>query len=100
MEIQARNQDAKISDLLELSKEDKNLELAYREIRKEVAFLSNLDHKNLAMLCGVKTTPYMCLMLELAPNKSLRTALKEYRDHSMPLESLTLKNAALQVYIF
>ena len=39
----------------------------------------------------------MCLILELAPRKSLRAILKEYRDSQVCLESLTLKNTALQV---
>ncbi len=86
-----------ISELLEKSKEPHHLLYAYREIRQEVSFLSNLAHPNLAELCGVKTSPYLCLMLELAPKKSLRAILKEYKDYCVEMEPLTLKNAALQV---
>ena len=86
-----------ISELLEMSKEPQHLLYAYREIRQEVSFLSNLDHHNLTKLCGVRTSPYMCLVLELAPKKSLRDSLKEYRGCGLALEPLTLKNTALQV---
>lgn len=88
---------ASISELLELSKEPKHLLYAYREIRQEVSFLSNLNHPNLTKLCGVRTSPHMCLVLELAPKKSLRAILKEYKECQVALEPLTLKNTALQV---
>ena len=86
-----------IAELLDLSKQPKHLLYAYREIRQEVAFLSTLEHANLTQLCGVRTNPYMCLLLELAPKKSLRAMLKEYRDADVVLEPLTLKNTTMQV---
>ncbi len=86
-----------ISELLKMSKENKQIQCAYREIRQEVSFLSNLDHPNITRLCGVRTSPYMCLMLELAL-KSLKAALKEYRECAVVLEPLTLTETALQVY--
>lgn len=89
--------DASVSELLEQSKQPKHLLRAYREIRQEVSFLSNLEHQNLTKLLGVRTNPYMCLVLELAPKKSLRAILKEYKECLLTLEPLTLKNTALQV---
>ena len=86
-----------IAELLDYSKQPKHLLYAYREIRQEVAFLSTLEHANLTQLCGVRTNPYMCLLLELAPKKSLRAMLKEYRDADVVLEPLTLKNTTMQV---
>ena len=86
-----------IAELLDLSKQPKHLLYSYREIRQEVAFLSTLEHANLTQLCGVRTNPYMCLLLELAPKKSLRAMLKEYRDADVVLEPLTLKNTTMQV---
>ena len=69
----------------------------YREIRQEVAFLSALDHPHLTQLCGVRTRPNMCLLLELAPLGSLRQQLKDYHHHNLVLEPLTLKLTTLQV---
>ena len=88
-----------ITKLLEVSKEPKHLIFAYKQIRQEVSFLSNLSHPNLTKLCGVRTSPYMCLMLELAPKKSLRVMLKQYKDYGQVLEPLTLKATARQVSI-
>ena len=70
----------------------------YREIRQEVVFLSALDHPHLTQLCGVRTRPSMCLLLELAPLGSLRLKLKEYLHHNLVLEPLTLKMTTLQVH--
>ena len=86
-----------ISELLSLSKHPRHLLHAYREIRQEVSFLATLNNPFLTELCGVRTTPYMCLLLELAPKKSLRSMLKEYKECGCTLEPLTLKNTALQV---
>lgn len=86
-----------ISELLQLSKHPKHLLHAYREIRQEVSFLATLNNPFLTELCGVRTNPYMCLLLELAPKKSLRSLLKEYKECGLMLEPLTLKNTALQV---
>lgn len=69
----------------------------HREIRQEVAFLSALDHPHLTQLCGVRTQPYICMLLELAPLGSLRVMLKEYLHNNLVLESLTLKATTLQV---
>jgi hypothetical protein len=85
-----------VNDLLEQSKKPKNLLYAYREIRQEVSFLSNLNHRHLAKLYGVRTTPFMCMLLELA-KESLRGILKEYKSYSVVLEPVTLKITALQV---
>ena len=86
-----------ISELLLLSKQPKHLLHAYKEIRQEVSFLATLNNPFLTELCGVRTSPYMCLLLELAPKKSLRSMLKEYKECGLTLEPLTLKNTALQV---
>ena len=86
-----------IAQLLEFSKQPKHLLYAYREIRQEVAFLATLNHPNLTELCGVRTHPYMCLLLELAPKKSLRAILKEYRECNIVLEPTTLKASTMQV---
>ena len=75
-----------------------NVSSITREIRQEVAFLSALDHPHLTQLCGVRTTPHMCLMLELAPLGSLRSMLKEYQNNNLVLEPLTLKTTTLQVH--
>ena len=61
-------------------------------------FLSALDHPHLTQLCGVRTRPSMCLLLELAPLGSLRLKLKEYLHHNLVLEPLTLKMTTLQVH--
>ena len=88
-----------VGELLEMSKEPRHLNFAYREIRQEVAFLSTLSHPHLTELVGVRTHPYMCLLLELAPKKSLRNLIKEYRDEGIVLEPLTLKNTVMQVCV-
>ena len=85
-----------IRDILKESREPSHLLYAYHQIRQEVSFLSNLNHPNLTELCGVKTQP-MCLLLELAPKKSLRAVLKEYREKGWALEPLSLKVTAKQV---
>ena len=87
-----------ISEFLLLSKQPKHLLHAYREIRQEVSFLATLKNPFLTELCGVRTTPYMCLLLELAPKKSLHSMLREYRECRLTLEPLTLKTTALQVH--
>ena len=89
-----------IPELLQLSKHSKHLLHAYKEIRQEVSFLATLNNPFLTELCGVRTSPYMCLLLELAPKKSLRSILKEYKECGLALEPLTLKNTALQVNNF
>ena len=68
-----------------------------REIRHEVSFLAMLDHPNLTKLCGVRTSPYMCLLLELAPRGSLRGILKQYKKYGSVLEPLTLQLSIAQV---
>lgn len=88
-----------ISELLEISKEPRQLVHSYREIRQEVAFLSALEHRNLAELDSVRIHPFMCLLLELAPQKSLRNLLKDYKRHSVLLEPLTLKATTQQVAV-
>ncbi len=96
-EIEGLIERSTIGELLELSQQPKHLLYAYREIRQEVAFLSVLEHPNLTELCGVRTSPYMCLLLELAPKKSLRAILKDYRECNEVLEPLTLKSTTMQV---
>lgn len=68
-----------------------------REIRQEVSFLALLDHPNLTKLCGVRTSPYMCLLLELAPRGSLRGILRQYKKYGSVLEPLTLQMSIAQV---
>ncbi len=96
-EIEGLVERSTIAELLEISKKPKHLLYAYKEIRQEVAFLSVLEHPNLTELCGVRTSPYMSLLLELAPKKSLREMLKEYKECNLVLEPLTLKNTTWQV---
>ena len=87
-----------INELLQLSQEPENISYAYKEIRKEVYFLSSLSNPYITGFCGVKTDTYMGILLEPAPKKSLRFILKEYYNgHSIVLEPITLKNTALQV---
>lgn len=86
----------KTEELLEISRKPKNLVHAYKEIRQEVSFLSTLENPFLVEVFGVRTYPYMCFLLELAPMGSLFTILKEYKT---PLEALTLKNTARQVNV-
>ena len=69
----------------------------HREIRQEVSFLAVLDHPNLTKLCGVRTSPYMCLLLELAPHGSLQHMLKVYKKCEVVLEPMTLKTSIYQV---
>ena len=85
------------NELLQLSQEPENISYAYKEIRKEVYFLSSLSNPYITGFCGVKTHPYMGILLELAPKKSLRSILKEYDACGIVLEPVTLKNTALQV---
>ena len=89
--------DWKISELLQLSQEPENITYAYKEIRKEVYFLSSLNNPYITGFCGVVTQPYMGILLELAPKKSLRSILQEYKDCDAVLEPVTLKNTSLQV---
>jgi hypothetical protein len=93
-----RLESCSISELLQFSKQSKHLLYAYREIRQEVSFLATLNNPFLTELCGVRTDPYMCLLLELAPKKSLHSMLKEYKECGLALEPLTLKITALQVH--
>ena len=86
-----------IAELLDVSLSPRNLLHAYREIRQEVAILANLNHPNLTELCGVRTHPHMCLLLELAPKKSLRAMIKAYKECNLVMEPLTLKSSAKQV---
>ena len=86
-----------VNELLQLSQEPENISYAYKEIRKEVYFLSSLSNPYITSFCGVKTDPYMGILLELAPKKSLRFILKEYDGRGIVLEPITLKNTALQV---
>ena len=86
-----------IAELLDISLSPRNLLHAYREIRQEVAILANLNHPNLTELCGVRTHPHMCLLLELAPKKSLRAMIKAYKACNLVMEPLTLKSSAMQV---
>lgn len=51
---------------------------SYQMVRKEVAILSKLNHKNLTQLCGIFTNPMM-MLIELAPMGSLSSILKEYK---------------------
>ena len=69
---------------------------SYREIRKEVSFLSTLHHDNLTQLSGISTNPYM-LLIELAPLGSLGSILKQYRAASKILSPVLLQESMLQV---
>ena len=68
-----------------------------REIRQEVSFLAQLDHPNLTKLCGVRTSPHMCLLLELAPHDSLCHTLKVYKKYEVVLGPVTLQASIHQV---
>ena len=96
-EIEGLVEQSSIAELLERSKQPRHILYAYKEIRQEVAFLSTLDHPNLTELCGVRTHPHMCLLLELAPKGSLRTMLKDYKECNRVLQPLTLKATTMQV---
>ena len=56
-----------------------------------------LNHTNLTRLVGVRTSPYMCLMLELAHHGSLSKALKVYKKYDVVLEPVTLQLSISQV---
>ena len=51
---------------------------SYQMVRKEVAILAKLNHKNLTQLCGIFINPIM-MLIELAPMGSLSSVLKEYK---------------------
>ena len=85
------------SEILERLNTPTQLLHAYQEVRQEVSFLSILSHPNLTKLYGVKTSPYPCVILEMAPGKSLDHMLKDYYGCGEVLEPVTLKEASLQV---
>ena len=62
-----------------------------------MSFLAVLEHRNLTRLVGVRTSPYMCLLLELAPYGSLSRMLKVYKKYDVVLEPVTLQASILQV---
>ena len=95
--MQEKSLGADLDDLLKKSREPEHLAYAYREIRKELHVLSSLESPFVTELIGVKTSPYTCIMLELAPKGSLNSILKEYAGCSSILEPITLKCLALQV---
>lgn len=72
---------------------------SYREIRKEVSFLSTLHHDNLTQLSGISTNPFM-LLIELAPLGSLGSILKQYQAASKILSPVLLQASMLQVRIY
>lgn len=86
-----------LNELLQLSKKEENILYAYKEIRKEAYFLSRLSNPYITKFCGVMTNPHLCILLELAPQKSLRSRLEEYGKQKCRLEPVTFKNTALQV---
>ena len=88
-----------IAEILDDSLKPGNLHYAYQEIRQELAVLAKLNHPNLTELCGVRTHPHVCLLLELAPKNSLRAILKEYKECNLVLEPLTLKTSSVQVIV-
>jgi serine/threonine protein kinase/ankyrin repeat protein/GTPase SAR1 family protein len=85
------------SELVGLAKHDNQIEHAYKEIRQEVSFLLTLKHEHITRLVGVRTKPVFCMLLELAPKKSLRSLLKDYQQLKCVLEPLTLKQCAKQI---
>ena len=95
MQDQSLRQD--LDDLLRISRNPEHLVYAYREIRKEVHVLSSLESPFVAELLGVKTSPYTCILLELAPKGSLHSMLKEYGYQGAVLQPITLKCLAVQV---
>lgn len=88
---------ADLDELLRQSRKPEHLAYAYREIRKEVHVLSNLESPFVTELLGVKINPYTCILLELAPKGSLNSILKEYAGHDSVLQPITLKCLAHQV---
>ena len=86
------------SELKKHTTDPRQLVFSYQQIRREVSFLSNLNNAHLTQLCGVKMEPYMCLLLELAPQKNLRHHLKLYKEHCQSLEPFTLKVTIKQVW--
>lgn len=95
--MQDCSQGHNLDELLRTSKTPEHLAYAYREIRKEVRILSSLKSEFVPELLGVKTSPYTCILLELAPKGSLNAILKEYAGHGSVLQPVTLKCLALQV---
>ena len=64
-------------------------------VRKEVAILSKLNHKNLTQLCGIFTNPMM-MLIELAPMGSLSSILKEYKAANALVVPSVLRAAMYQ----
>lgn len=96
-DVQHCSQGHDLDELLRISNNPEHLAYAYREIRKEVHILSTLSSPYVTELLGVKSSPYTCILLELAPKGSLNSILKEYADGGYVLQPITLKCLALQV---
>jgi len=95
----ARLQNSPLRVLIKEMNSPTQLLYSYQEIRQEVSFISNLNHSNLTKLCGVRISPYLCLIMEMAPNKSLEHVLKDYYNREEVVEPMTIKEAALQVHM-
>lgn len=95
-DIQDHSHGQDLDDLLRISKNPEHLVNAYKEVRKEVHVLSSLESPYFAELLGVKTSPYTCILLELAPKGSLNSILREYGHEDAALHPITLKCTALQ----
>lgn len=69
---------------------------SYQMVRKEVAILTKLDHRNLTQLCGIFTNPIM-MLIELAPMGCLSSVLKEYKAANTLVVPSVLRASMYQV---
>ena len=65
-------------------------------VRKEVAILTKLNHRNLTQLCGIFINPIM-MLTELAPMGSLSKVLKEYKAANALVVPSVLRASIYQV---
>jgi len=69
---------------------------SYQMVRKEVAILTKLNHRNLTQLCGIFINPIM-MLTELAPMGSLSKVLKEYKAANALVVPSVLRASIYQV---
>ena len=69
---------------------------SYQMVRKEVAILAKLNHKNLTQLRGIFINPIM-MLIELAPMGSLSSVLKEYKAANTLVVPSVLRASMYQV---
>lgn len=69
---------------------------SYQMVRKEVAILAKLNHRNLTQLRGIFINPIM-MLIELAPMGSLSSVLKEYKAANTLVVPSVLRASMYQV---